>query len=217
MGFCFQKRECSAIIFIWSWCGIQCLVIFRFMFIRQTQTRSGSTGGSCFTHRPAGSGRVGRKLGQHTLLNLGTNFDLPKEAWPELCSRIEQILDSEQALFALDPTTQQNARHLCSRIIARRGGNPSTRHRGKPAFRRGRRQLPPANQTRKRRRRTRPPGSPQRTPYPGNPRTSRPQRTAEWLKETSALGQLPKHDFAPSPRPSPSTTWPTPAWQATPR
>ncbi|MFT6182242.1 MAG: hypothetical protein ACJA16_004746 [Akkermansiaceae bacterium] len=66
------------------------------MFIRQTKTRSTSDGGSYFTHRPVESKRVGAKVRQRTVLNLGTNFDLPKDLWPELCIRIEQILNSEQ-------------------------------------------------------------------------------------------------------------------------
>jgi len=91
------------------------------MFIRQTQTRSSSTGDPYFTHRIVESRRVGRKVSQHTLLNLGANFDLPKEAWPELCTRIEQILNSEQALFTVDPAIEKSAQHLYSQIIARRG------------------------------------------------------------------------------------------------
>lgn len=91
------------------------------MFIRQTQTRSSSTGGSYFTHRLVQSKRVGRKVSQYTLLNLGTNFDLPREAWPELCTRIEQILNSEQPLFAVDAAIERSAQHLYTQIIARRG------------------------------------------------------------------------------------------------
>jgi transposase len=91
------------------------------MFIRQTQTRSSSSGGSYLTHRLVQSIRAGRKVSQHTLLNLGTSFDLPREAWPELCTRIEQILDSQEPLFAVDPTIEQSAQSIYSQIIARRG------------------------------------------------------------------------------------------------
>jgi len=91
------------------------------MFIRQTKTRSTSDGGSYFTHRLVESKRVGAKVQQRTLLNLGTNFDLPRDLWPELCIRIEQILNSEQPLFAVDPTIEKSAQHLYSQIIARRG------------------------------------------------------------------------------------------------
>jgi transposase len=91
------------------------------MFIRQTKTRSASDGGSYFTHRLVESKRVGAKVRQRTVLNLGTNFDLPKDLWPELCIRIEQILNSEQPIFATDPSIEKRAQHLYSQIIARRG------------------------------------------------------------------------------------------------
>ena len=91
------------------------------MFIRQTKTRSTSDGGSYFTHRLVESKRVGAKVRQRTVLNLGTNFDLPKDLWPELCIRIEQILNSEQPIFATDPSIEKSAQHLYSQIIARRG------------------------------------------------------------------------------------------------
>lgn len=91
------------------------------MFIRQTQTRPNSTGESYLTYRLVESKRFGRKVSQHTLLNLGSNFDLPREAWPELCTRIEQILASQDPLFALDPAIEQSAQHLYTQIIARRG------------------------------------------------------------------------------------------------
>lgn len=91
------------------------------MFIRQTQTRSNSSGSSYFTYRLVESRRVGKKVCQHTLLNLGTNFDLPTEAWPELCTRIDQILNSQSTLFAVDPAIETSAQNIYSQIIARRG------------------------------------------------------------------------------------------------
>lgn len=91
------------------------------MFIRQTKTRSTSDGQSYFTHRLVESKRVGTKVRQRTLLNLGTNFDLPRDLWPELCIRIEQILNCEQPLFTSNPAIEGSAQHLYSQIIARRG------------------------------------------------------------------------------------------------
>ena len=91
------------------------------MFIRQTQTRSKSSGDSYFTYRLVESRRVGKKISQHTLLNLGANFDLPSEDWPELCTRIEQILNTQQPLFAPDPTIEEKAQHIYSQILARKG------------------------------------------------------------------------------------------------
>ena len=91
------------------------------MFIRQTQTRSSNSGESYFTYRIVESRRVGRKVSQHTLLNLGSNFDLQKEAWPELCTRISELLQAENPLFEVDDAIEQSAQHLYTQILARRG------------------------------------------------------------------------------------------------
>lgn len=91
------------------------------MFIRQTKTRSSSDGSPYFTHRLVESKRVGDKVRQRTLLNLGSNFDLPKDLWPELCIRIEQILHAEQPLFATAPDLEKPAQDIYAQIIARRG------------------------------------------------------------------------------------------------
>ena len=45
------------------------------MFIRRTQTRTTTTGEVYFTHRLVRSERVGDKVRQRTLLNLGRHFD----------------------------------------------------------------------------------------------------------------------------------------------
>jgi hypothetical protein len=191
------------------------------MFIRQTQTRSSATGGSYFTHRLVESRRVGRKVSQHTLLNLGTNFDLPREAWPELCTRIEQILNSEQALFAVDPAIEQSAQHLYAKIIARRGEiqalpNEQDRHfeevdinslqQIKP------RSVGAEHVSLEALKELQIPqileeagfNGRQRAEALGNiigrmcaPRSE--HATAKWLKEKSALGELLKHDFTPMP------------------
>jgi transposase len=193
------------------------------MFIRQTQTRPNSDGGSYFTHRLVESRRVGRKVSQHTLLNLGTNFDLPADAWPELCTRVEQILNSEQALFAVDATIEKYAQHIYSQIIARNGElralgdgieqtpqfeeidvnslqqiKPRTvgaEHVSLEALKEL--QIPQILEEAGFNTR-------QRAEALGNiigrmcaPRSER--ATAEWLKEKSALGELLKHDFTPMP------------------
>jgi transposase len=91
------------------------------MFIRQTKTRSSDSGEAYFTYRIVESRRVGRKVSQHTLLNLGANFDLQKEAWPELCTRISELLKGEDPLFEVEPTIEQSAQLLYSQILAKRG------------------------------------------------------------------------------------------------
>ncbi len=192
------------------------------MFIRQTQTRSNNTGGSYFTYRLVESRRVGRKVGQHTLLNLGTNFDLPREVWPELCTRIEQILKSEQPLFAVDAAIEKSAQHLYSQILARRGELQASENAEAQCFEEvdvnslqqiNPRSVGAEHVSLEALKELQLPqileesgfNGRQRAEALGNiigrmcaPRSER--ATAEWLKETSALGELLKHDFTPMPR-----------------
>lgn len=91
------------------------------MFIRQTKTRSSNSGEAYFTYRIVESRRVGKKVSQHTLLNLGSSFDLKKEAWPELCTRISELLKGETPLFEVDAEIEKSADHIYSQILARRG------------------------------------------------------------------------------------------------
>jgi hypothetical protein len=59
------------------------------MFIRRTKISSSSSGEAHYTFRLVVSKRTGKKVQQKTLLNLGANFSLPKELWPQLCSRVK--------------------------------------------------------------------------------------------------------------------------------
>ena len=191
------------------------------MFIRQTQTRSNSTGDPYYTYRLVESRRVGKKVSQHTLLNLGSHFDLPAEAWPELCTRIEQILNSEQPLFTSDAAIEKIAQNIYSQILARRGelqalSNEEPAHYEEVDLN-SLQQIKPRSvgaehvslqalkelhlpqileeagfNTR------------QQAEALGNiigrmcaPRSE--LATAKWLKEKSALGELLKHDFTPMP------------------
>jgi len=191
------------------------------MFIRQTQTRSSSTGDPYFTHRLVESTRVGKKVSQHTLLNLGANFDLPTEAWPELCTRIEQILNSESPLFTVDAAIEKSAQHIYSQIIARKGelqtlGNEKNQHfeeidvnslqQIKP------RTVGAEHVALEALKELHIPQILQDAGFNGRQRAEAlgnivgrmcaPRSelaTAEWLKETSALGELLTHDFTPMP------------------
>lgn len=191
------------------------------MFIRQTQTRSNQTGESYFTHRLVESRRVGRKVSQHTLLNLGANFDLPTEAWPELCTRVEQLLNSQQPLFACDATLEKKAQHIYSQIIARKGELQSLAIEETPNYQEvdvnSLQQIKPRSV-----------GAehvslealkelqiPQILEEAGFNKRQQAEAlaniigrmcaprsehaTAKWLKEKSALGELLKHDFTPMP------------------
>ena len=68
------------------------------MFIRRTQTRTTTTGETYFTHRLVRSERVGDKVRQRTLLNLGRHFDAAQNDWPALCRRIEEVLGGQLQL-----------------------------------------------------------------------------------------------------------------------
>jgi hypothetical protein len=89
------------------------------MFIRQTTTGSSASNQSYFTYRLVNSTRIGKKVSQKTLLNLGRYFDVEREVWPELCTRIEQILAGESALFELPFGLEQEAQAICAGITWR--------------------------------------------------------------------------------------------------
>lgn len=105
------------------------------MFIRQTKTNSSASGQAYFTFRLVESKRVGKKVQQRTLLNLGRNFDISRNDWPELCCRVEQLLDGEMSLFALDKSIEKKAQHIYSQIIALKAGTPSSENTQTSDFR----------------------------------------------------------------------------------
>jgi len=59
------------------------------MYIRRTQTRNTLSGDSYFTFRLVRSERIGGKVKQLTLLNLGLQSEVDSHHWPTLCARIE--------------------------------------------------------------------------------------------------------------------------------
>ena len=70
------------------------------MFIRKTKVKNKSTGNSgYYTYRIVESERIGSKIRQRTLLNLGKHFDTPSEHWPLLMARIENIVSGKKDLF----------------------------------------------------------------------------------------------------------------------
>ena len=69
------------------------------MFIRRTQTRSGDSGQPYNTFRLVQTTRVGSKVKQSTLLNLGSHFNLPQSEWPALAQRIDELLGGQQSLL----------------------------------------------------------------------------------------------------------------------
>ena len=91
------------------------------MFIRRTKISSSSSGETHYTFRLVTSKRTGKKVQQKTLLNLGANFSLPKELWPQLCSRINEIITGQLTFGNNQPEEiEQVAQHYAARLIANR-------------------------------------------------------------------------------------------------
>jgi transposase len=88
------------------------------MYIRRTSIKSRKDGSHYYSYRLVESKRTGKGVRQHTLLNLGADFVLPRELWPELTKRIEGILCGQQSLFDIDSNVEQLAQSCASRIIA---------------------------------------------------------------------------------------------------
>ena len=90
------------------------------MFIRRTQTRSTSTGEAYFTHRLVRSERIGDKVRQRTLLNLGRHFDVAQHDWPALCRRIDDVLGGQLQLAPdCPPALEAHAQHIAAQLLAR--------------------------------------------------------------------------------------------------
>ena len=90
------------------------------MFIRRTQTRSTTTGEAYFTHRLVRSERIGDKVRQRTLLNLGRHFDAAQSDWPALCRRIDEVLGGQLQLAPdCPPALESHAQHIAAQLLAR--------------------------------------------------------------------------------------------------
>ena len=72
------------------------------MYIRRTQTRSNATGEPYFTYRLVRSERIGGKVKQVTLLNLGRHFAVDPSLWPALCIRIDELLAGQASLVEIN-------------------------------------------------------------------------------------------------------------------
>lgn len=72
------------------------------MFIRQTTIKSRRDGEPYRTHRLVESVREGQHVRQRTIVNLGRHFGVPREQWPALVLRIEQIVTGQQDLLGND-------------------------------------------------------------------------------------------------------------------
>src|ERR1035437_8382548 len=96
------------------------------MFIRQTKTRGSVKGDSYLTYRLVTSERVGSKVRQRTLLNLGSNFPLSKDKWPALCTCIERHQSGQDALVFESAEIEKLAAIYAGRLLAASPAQVST-------------------------------------------------------------------------------------------
>jgi transposase len=103
------------------------------MYIRQTKTSTSAAGESYYTFRLVASERVGGKVRQRTLLNLGRNFSFPRHQWPQLCARIEEILAGQVNMLPVDRELEELAQLYAAQLVASGSGAPSEKDGEKKA------------------------------------------------------------------------------------
>ncbi|HDL07505.1 MAG TPA: hypothetical protein ENG35_02065 [Desulfobacteraceae bacterium] len=87
------------------------------MYIRRTTIKSRKDGKQYYTYRLVQSERTARGVSQRTLINLGTAFPLPRDQWPELSSRIQEIISGQQSFFKISEKIEELAQNYAARII----------------------------------------------------------------------------------------------------
>jgi transposase len=97
------------------------------MYIRRTQTANTSTGDRYYTYRLVSSERMGGKVKQKTLLNLGRHFAVDQAHWPSLCVRIEEVLSGQQSFVPLDlpASVEREAQRIGAQLLARQAQAPA--------------------------------------------------------------------------------------------
>jgi transposase len=87
------------------------------MYIRRTTVNRHKDGKPYYTYRLVESVRTSKGVRQHTLLNLGTNFSCPRESWPDLASRIGEIISGQKQLFPPASDLEDAAQRYAALII----------------------------------------------------------------------------------------------------
>jgi transposase len=97
------------------------------MFIRQTRTNNNATGEGYFTFRLVRGERIEGKVRQITVLNLGRHFPLLQDDWPQLCSRLEQLLNPQALLCEMQCSDkiERMAQHCFKQLIERAAQTPN--------------------------------------------------------------------------------------------
>ena len=89
------------------------------MFIRRTKTRTVGTQDHYFTFRLVKSVRLGDKVRQRTLLNLGAHFDLPPAQWSLLYQRLDDLLAGQATLMDYPEEVEDHAQRIVAQLISR--------------------------------------------------------------------------------------------------
>lgn len=87
------------------------------MYIRKTTIQTKKGGGQYYTYRLVESRRTEKGVRQYTILNLGADFSLSKEQWPDLSRRIKDILSGQKSLLPLSAELERMAQRYAALII----------------------------------------------------------------------------------------------------
>ena len=89
------------------------------MFIRRTVSKNKKYDEEkYYTYRLVESYRVDGKVKQRVLLNLGADFNVDKDNWSTLSTRIEDIIKQRESLFSIDEDLESLAQQYALQIIS---------------------------------------------------------------------------------------------------
>ncbi len=98
------------------------------MYIRRSLTRTTDDATRYYSFRLCHGERIGGKVRQKTLLNLGAHFRIDKRYWRALCSWIEALLKGQLELVPMGVAAVQSsdskAATPCSRPACGKGDSP---------------------------------------------------------------------------------------------
>ena len=89
------------------------------MYIKATKTHTDKAGQPVRSHRLVLSQRVGDRVRHRTLLNLGTNYPLPREKWKEVTELVEALLHDRPPLLNAGPDVQAAAEDIVAKLRAK--------------------------------------------------------------------------------------------------
>ena len=89
------------------------------MFFRRTKAANGLDGKSYYTYRLVENQRVGTKIRQKTVLNLGANWDVPQSDWKAVAQRVEAIQQRQISCFEFPKHVESAAQSIVNRLRAR--------------------------------------------------------------------------------------------------